>query len=122
MLVKILLGVFILTAIVIIGYDFKIQKIPFWLILINYTSLCILINYFLLFGIFILIILKKKKKPIDIVYLFTSGYLILITNNIIGLMSICIILIYIMMSKREKISLMVPIEIVLILNILLTIL
>ena len=122
MLVKILLGVFILTAIVIIGYDFKIQKIPFWLILINYTSLCILINYFLLFGIFILIILKKKKKPIDIVYLFTSGYLILIINNIIGLMSICIILIYIMMSKREKISLMVPIEIVLILNILLTIL
>ena len=109
--------IFYVSAISIIIYDYKIQKIPLWLVLTNYTMICLLINPIILVGNIFILLLKKLDKPIDIIYIFTMSYLILINNNIYSSIGIIIMLLFIILSK-DKVSLMVPLEIIGILEIL----
>lgn len=109
--------IFIITTIFIIIYDYKYQKIPFELILLNYISLCFLTNLYLLIGLIIIFIIKKINKPIDIVYLFILCYLIINIHTNYSLISIMILLIYTLCSKSSKISFMVPLELALLFEI-----
>ena len=54
-----------LTAIVIMLFDYKLKKIPMWLLLINYTAICLMVNYWLLFGIIVIILAIPKEIVID---------------------------------------------------------
>lgn len=102
--------VFITTAIITIIYDYKIQRIPLVVILLNYISICLLVNPYLLVGILLILIIKKLDKSVDIVYILTLAYLFLNQNNLIYLLCIIPILIQTILSKSKKISLMISIE------------
>lgn len=106
--------ILVVTAIAIAVFDYRYQKIPLWLVILNFSVICMLTSPIFLVGIIVILVLKKMDQPIDIVYLITIGYLIIINNNIYRVISILILLIYIFLSKRDKISLMVPIELVMI--------
>lgn len=109
--------IFFITAIGIIIYDFKFQRIPLWLVIINFSIISLLVEPILLVGNIFILLLKKLDKPIDIVYILMMSYLILINNNIYSIIGIVIMLLFIMVSKN-KVSLMVPLEIICILEIL----
>lgn len=102
--------IFLLTAITVIIFDYKIQKIPVILILINYCSICLLINPYLLAGIILIAIIKYINKPVDIVYILTlcSGFLL--NQNLLYGVCIIPIILQTILSKKDKISLMVSIE------------
>ena len=72
---------FTISAIGIILYDYKYQYIPLWLILFNYISICLICNYWLLFGIILIFILYKVNKPIDVIYVLIMLYLIIRIRN-----------------------------------------
>ena len=111
--INILKALFIISAIVIIVYDYKYQKIPFWVVIVNYTILSGLINYWLLFGLLYLIFCKIKDVPIDMLYVLVIFYLIIITNYSVVIILVCLICaIYVIISRKaSKISFMVPLEI-----------
>ena len=111
--INILKALFIISAIVIIVYDYKYQKIPFWVVIVNYTILSSLINYWLLFGLLYLIFCKIKDVPIDMLYVLVIFYLIIITNYSVVSILVCLICaIYVIISRKaSKISFMVPLEI-----------
>ena len=73
--------ILIITAILIIVYDFKIQKIPILLLLANYISICLLTNKYFLVGLVVIFLAKIKNFPIDWLYVFMIGYLIIIVNS-----------------------------------------
>ena len=107
---------FILTAILIVIYDFKIQKIPIILLLTNYISMSLMVNYWLLFGVLVIFCAKKFDFPIDILYVVILCYLIIILHNNLSIFAILIVLIQILLSTRkesftkENLSLMVSLE------------
>ena len=103
--------IFLITAVIVILYDCKIQKIPIWIIILNYSSFCLLINSFLLFGLIGIYILKYLDKPVDIIYIILIGFILLNTSNLWYVLSIIPILIQTIFSKKENICLMVSIEI-----------
>lgn len=105
--------IFVITAIFIMIYDFKYQKIPISLLVLNYISVCLLTNIYLLIGLSIILILKKLDRPIDILYLSILGYIIIVNQNVYSVISILILLLYIIFSKSTHISLMVPLELAL---------
>ena len=111
--INILKALFIISAIVIIVYDYKYQKIPFWVVIVNYIILSGLINYWLLFGLLYLIFCKIKDVPIDMLYVLVIFYLIIITNYSVVSILVCLICaIYVIISRKaSKISFMVPLEI-----------
>ena len=111
--INILKALFIISAIVIIVYDYKYQKIPFWVVIVNYTILSGLINYWLLFGVLYLIFCKIKDVPIDMLYVLVIFYLIIITDYSVVSILVCLICaIYVIISRKaSKISFMVPLEI-----------
>lgn len=111
--INILKALFIISAIIIIVYDYKYQKIPFWVVIVNYTILSGLINYWLLFGLLYLIFCKIKDVPIDMLYVLVIFYLIIITNYSVVSILVCLICaIYVIISRKaSKISFMVPLEI-----------
>ena len=111
--INILKALFIISAIVIIVYDYKYQKIPFWVVIVNYTILSGLINYWLLFGLLYLIFCKIKDVTIDMLYVLVIFYLIIITNYSVVSILVCLICaIYVIISRKaSKISFMVPLEI-----------
>ena len=111
--INILKALFIISAIVIIVYDYKYQKIPFWVVIVNYTILSGLINYWLLFGLLYLIFCKIKDVSIDMLYVLVIFYLIIITNYSVVSILVCLICaIYVIISRKaSKISFMVPLEI-----------
>lgn len=111
--------ILILTAIAIIIYDYKIQKIPMWLLIINYSSICLLINEWLLIGILYIILAKIKDFPIDGLYVIMIIYLIIIVNSNFSLLSILVILLNILLTSRPKISFMISLEIAIIIELLL---
>ena len=49
-----------LTAMGIILFGYKLKKIPMWLLLINYTAICLMVSYWLLFGIIVIILARIK--------------------------------------------------------------
>lgn len=104
--------IFVISAIIVMVYDQKYQRIPFWCILINYISLSMLITPWTLISVIYIIFCKIKSTPIDILYLVILFYLIIMGNYIYSILSILICLIYIVTSfKKEFISFMVPLEI-----------
>ena len=111
--ISILKVLFVVSAIIIIVYDYKYQKIPFWVVIVNYTILSGLINYWLLFGLLYLIFCKIKDVPIDMLYVLVIFYLIIITNYSVVSILVCLICaIYVIISRKaSKISFMVPLEI-----------
>ena len=106
---------FVLSATVVACYDLKSQEIPFIPLLINYVCLCCLTNYFLLFGIFILLFALHKDLPIDWLYVGIIGYLILIegTPSIFTVVMLALITLFTVFSGK-KISFMVPLEAILV--------
>lgn len=108
----ILYGIFILTAIFVIIFDIRVQKIPILLLIINYISLCVIANYWLLFGLLIIILAKIWNKPIDILYVFILCYLIIIQSTYkLSIIAILIVLCQVIFSKDEnKISFMLSLE------------
>jgi hypothetical protein len=110
--------ILVISAIAIIIYDYKIKKIPMWLLIINYISICLLLNKWLLFGIVFILLAKLKDFPIDLLYVLIMCYLIIIVNNYFSLLGIMILLLHILISKEEKISFMVSLEIAIVLEIL----
>lgn len=110
--------ILVISAIAIIIYDYKIKKIPMWLLIINYISICLILNKWLLFGIVFILLAKLKDFPIDMLYVFIMCYLIIIVNNYFGLLGIMILLLHIILSKEDKISFMVSLEIAIVLEIL----
>lgn len=103
--------IFFISAIFIIIYDYKYQKIPLYIIIINFISLCLLTNILCLIGIIFIFILKKLDKPIDVVYLVIIGYLIITIGSIWSILSIIVLLTFVLMSQKDNISFMIPIEI-----------
>lgn len=103
--------VFIISAITVIIFDYKIQKIPIILIIINYSSICMLLNPILLVGNIAIVIFKVLDIPIDIIYIILLSTALLINKNIWNVLCIIPILIQTVFSKKEKICLMVSIEI-----------
>lgn len=107
---------FILTAILIVIYDFKIQKIPIILLLTNYISMSLMVNYWLLLGVLVIFCAKKFDFPIDILYVGILCYLIIILHNNLSIFAILIVLIQILLSTwkesftKENLSLMVSLE------------
>ena len=110
--------ILVISAIAIFIYDYKIKKIPMWLLIINYISICLLLNKWLLFGIVFILLAKLKDFPIDLLYVLIMCYLIIIVNNYFSLLGIMILLLHILISKEEKISFMVSLEIAIVLEIL----
>lgn len=103
--------IFFISAIFVIIYDYKYQKIPLYIIIINFVSLCLLTNILCLIGIIFIFILKKLDKPIDVVYLVIIGYLIITIGSIWSILSIIVLLTFVLMSQKDNISFMIPIEI-----------
>lgn len=103
---------FAISAIIIIVYDRKYQKIPFWIVIANYVCIVALTNYWLLLGLVYLIICKIKDTPIDWLFVLIMFYLIIRKGNILcSIISILICLVYVLISrKKERISYMVPLE------------
>lgn len=115
----VLLGILLLSAIMIAVYDLKYQEIPIWLLLINYISVSCLVDYTLLLGLVVIVLAKIKDFPIDILYLFVMGYLIIIVNSkILAITLIACFLAYALLyrttqkskSRVEKIPAMLPLE------------
>ena len=104
--------IFIITAVAVATFDYKYQRIPLWLVLINYTSLSLLIHPIFLIGIILILFSKKLNRPIDFIYLIIIGYLIIINNDVYSTLSIFILLVSIIFAKRDPMSFMIPIELV----------
>lgn len=102
--------IFFATAILTIIYDYKTQQIPLIIILLNYISICLLVSPYLLVGIFAIIICKKLNKPIDSIYVLPLCYIFITTKNLMYIICIIPMLIQTIMSKRDKISFMIAIE------------
>lgn len=102
--------IFLISTIGVIIFDWKIQKIPVSLILINYISLALLINPLLIIGVIIIFISKYLDKPIDLLYLLILSYLIIISDSVHSAIAILIVVTYIVLSNKEKLSFMVPLE------------
>lgn len=109
--------IFIITAIFVAIFDYKYQKIPLWIVIINYISLSLIINPILLIGLIAIILCKKFNKPIDGIYLLIISYLIIIDMNAYNIISVIILLVWVIATKKDTISFMVPIEIVCIIEI-----
>ena len=91
-------------------FDYKYKAIPLWIILINYSALSILVNPTFLIGNIVILLLKKLDRPIDSLYLIVIGYLIIMSTSRYNIFGILILLAFILFSKEEKLSYMVPIE------------
>ena len=102
--------VFFISAVVVILYDYRLQKIPVILILLNYSSICLLVSPYLLAGNVVILVLKKLDKPVDIVYIaLLAVYLILYKNNY-NYLALIPMIVQVLVTKKEKISFMVSIE------------
>lgn len=92
----------------VIYYDYKYQKIPLWILTINYILICCLADWRLLFGLPILFFCAYTGKPVDLLYVFLMVYLIIRVHSIWSIIPILFILVYALSGKR---SFMVPLEI-----------
>lgn len=111
-----LLGLLLVSAVLIAICDAKYQKIPIWLLLINYSSFALLTNLWLLLGLAVILLAKFKDIPIDVLYLAVMGYLIIIVqNNILAITLIVAFLVFVLgyvkiFKSKEKIPAMLPLE------------
>ena len=103
--------IFLLTAMAIIGFDSKTQEIPWVLVILNYNSFAMLVNPFLLFGNILIVWCILQQQPIDCVYIIAMCFIALLSKNSWNVLCVFPILFQALLSKREKISLMISIEI-----------
>jgi hypothetical protein len=102
--------IIVITAFAIIFFDARYQKIPLWLVILNYVTLSLLVNPYLLIGLIVILVLKKFDKPIDIVYIVLLSICLLLRHDSRYLMCIMPLFIQIMTSRKERISFMISIE------------
>lgn len=108
--------ILVVSAIITIVFDYKIQKIPWYILVINYSSICMLISPWLLLGNIFIFIVKKLDRSIDFIYVIILLFIMLINPfKLFNFIAIGIVLLYTLLTKDEKISFMVPISINLIL-------
>ena len=100
----------VITAFAIIFFDARYQKIPLWLVILNYTTLSLLVNPYLLIGLIVILVLKKFDRPIDIVYIVFLSICLLMRHDSRYLMCIMPMFIQIMTSRKERISFMISSE------------
>lgn len=100
----------VITAVAIIFFDARYQKIPLWLVILNYIALSLLVNPYLLIGLIVILLLKKFDKPIDIVYIVFLSFCLLKRHDTRYLLCILPMIIQIMTSRKEQISFMISIE------------
>lgn len=103
--------IFVLSAIAIMVFDYKKNEMPFWLVILNYSSFCLLVHPILLFGTLGLFLLKYKNQPIDIIYIVALGISLVILRPSMAILCLFPVFIQIIISKREKLCLMVSLEI-----------
>ena len=103
-------AVFFISAIVVILYDYRLQKIPVILILLNYSSICLLVSPYLLAGNVVILVLKKLDKPVDIVYIALLAVYLTIYKNNYNFLALIPMIVQVLVTKKEKISFMVSIE------------
>lgn len=102
--------IIVITAFAIIFFDARYQKIPLWLVILNYITLSLLVNPYLLIGLIVILVLKKFDKPIDIVYIVFLSICLLMRHDSRYLICIMPMFIQIMISRKERISFMISIE------------
>lgn len=103
--------IFLITAVAIIVFDLKIQKIPIILVLVNYSLFSYLINPILLFGNIAILFCWKFGKPVDIVYILALCYNMIMFKNAYNPICLIPLVIQLVVSKQDKMSFMVAIEI-----------
>lgn len=103
--------IFLITAVAIIVFDLKIQKIPIILVLVNYSLFSYLINPILLFGNIAILFFWKFGKPVDIVYILALCYNMIVFKNAYNPICLIPLVIQLVVSKQDKMSFMVAIEI-----------
>lgn len=103
--------IFLITAVAIIVFDLKIQKIPIILVLVNYSLFSYLINPILLFGNIAILFFWKFGKPVDIVYILALCYNMIMFKNAYNPICLIPLVIQLVVSKQDKMSFMIAIEI-----------
>ena len=103
--------IFLITAVAIIVFDLKIQKIPIILVLVNYSLFSYLINPILLFGNIAILFFWKFGKPVDIVYILALCYNMIMFKNAYNPICLIPLVVQLVVSKQDKMSFMVAIEI-----------
>lgn len=103
---------FILSAIPIIISDYKYSKIPTTLIIINYITLCLAYNQWMLLGLIYIIIAKKYNLAIDGLYITTLCYMLYgLPVSLYCIIAIIIPLLHICISDAQTVSYMISLEI-----------
>lgn len=101
--------IFILTAVIVIYYDYKYQKIPMVVLLYNYSAICFLYNPLLAVGVIFIFIAKYYNLPIDMLFIVLLCFLII--DNKHGILAILTLICYISIdNSNNKLSYMIPIE------------
>lgn len=102
--------VFIISAILIMRYDWNTKTIPVIFVLLNYSAICMTINPYLLVGNVAILILQKLEKSIDMIYICLLGYIFISYQN--PYLAICVIplILQVILSKEKIMSFMVSIE------------
>ena len=103
-------AVFFISALVVILYDYRLQKIPVILILLNYSSICLLVSPYLLAGTVVILVLKKLDKPVDIVYIALLAVYLTVYKNNYNFLALIPMIVQVLVTNKEKISFMVSIE------------
>lgn len=105
--------ILVITSLIVIIYDYKYKEIPWILLIVNYSSICMLITPYMLLGNILIFIIKKYDKSIDWLYILIVLYLIIANPYMIfNAMAILVIASYIIFSHDTKyISMMVPLSI-----------
>lgn len=106
--------IFVVTAILVVIYDYKYKQIPVLIVLLNYLSLMLIIQAWIpmCIGLFAICLLYKLDKPIDIIYIVGLCVAYITTVNQISLLyAIVPIVIQTIISRDKQISLMISIEI-----------
>lgn len=102
--------VFFISAVVVILYDYRLQKIPVILILLNYSSICLLVSPYLLAGNVVILVLKKLDKPVDVVYIALLAVYLIVYKNDYNYLALIPMIAQVLVTKKEKISFMISIE------------
>lgn len=105
--------ILVITSLIVIIYDYKYKEIPWILLIVNYSSICMLITPYMLLGNILIFIIKNYDKPIDWLYVLIVLYLIILNPYMIfNALAILIIVSYIIFNyNTEHISMMVPLSI-----------
>ena len=113
MLYNIGIFLFLLTAIPIVFMDYTKKEVNPFLIFFNYSMICCIMKQpILLLGIIPISLLARFDKPIDSVYVLLIVYLIIIGSASMACILALIIALFYVLFSEEKVSYLVPVEII----------